>query len=89
MCGRSDDPSQHDVPRRGMTPTLTIAARTVVQLWESGADPADMGTAISDLRNALRRASDLSALRSRRVRGAGYAAMHAPVTPTPARGNRT
>jgi hypothetical protein len=82
--------------KRNGVPTLRAAAEELVNAIDAdafrpgtSADADRRANALIWLRAALRTDRDLSARRTRRRRGAGYAAMQAPVTPTPERGNRT
>jgi hypothetical protein len=71
-----------------MKPTVNHAATEVINRWENG-DTSEMDTALAVLRDALRRDRDMSARRSRRIRGASPAERLAPVPAMPNRGNRT
>jgi hypothetical protein len=81
--------------KRNGVPTLRAAAQRLLD--DQRADPCHScgGTgvawdwpAVDDLRSALRYDADLSARRTRRIRGASAAEREAPVTPVPARGRR-
>jgi hypothetical protein len=66
---------------RNGIPTLVSAAQAVIDTHPDSPE-------IADLRVALRYNRDLSALRSRRVRGTYYEDIRKPVKEIPARGNR-
>ena len=71
--------------KRNGVPTLRAAVEALIDYLD---DPETFGAGfgdVDDLRAALRTDRDLSARRTRRRRGTD---IHAPVTPTPLRGNR-
>lgn len=74
--------------KRNGVPTLRAAAEAVVETrdcYDRAFLPSSLIVQIDHLRAALRTDRDLSARRTRRARGTD---LHAPVTPTPLRGNR-
>ena len=73
-----------------LVPTLAKAAQSLIDFLDDPDGPGSIGYAeVNDLRAALRYDRDLSARRHRRALWWPEREVQTPVTPVPARGNRS